>query len=276
MSRTLTTPAGRLAYTREGTGPPVLLIQGAGVVGNGWRPQIDSLSGRFDLIAFDNRGIGGSELRGRLTVEGMARDALAVMDAEGIDRFHVAGHSLGGLIAQELALAAPSRVRSLALLCTFAHGRQGAVMSWGMLATALRMRIGSRAMRRRAFLELVMPAGYLASVNHAALAEQLRPLFGRDLADSPNITFKQVAAMARYDAFARLPDLPRVPTLVVSAAHDRIARPAFGRELAAGITGARFVEIADAGHGVTIQCAEQINDLLIHHLLAAEAQVGAA
>lgn len=89
---------------------------------SGWRPQLEGLQDRFDLIAFDNRGMGGSELIGPLTVEAMADDAAAILAAEGIARAHIAGHSLGGFVALQLALAAPSRVRSLALLCTFAHG----------------------------------------------------------------------------------------------------------------------------------------------------------
>jgi pimeloyl-ACP methyl ester carboxylesterase len=97
----LDTSAGRLAYSRAGRGPAVLLIQGAGVVGNGWSPQVSGLSHRFDLIAFDNRGIGASDRGpGPLAIEAMAEDALALMAHEGIERFHVAGHSMGGLIAQ--------------------------------------------------------------------------------------------------------------------------------------------------------------------------------
>ncbi len=140
-----------------------------------------------------------------------------------------------------------------------------------MLITALRMRIGTRAMRRNAFMELVMPRDYLDRVDRVALAEALQPLFGRDLADNPAIAMKQVMAMSRYDVFHRLPELPRVPTLVVSAAYDRIALPAYGRELADGISGARFVEIANAGHGVVIQRADLINTLLAEHLIAADA-----
>lgn len=124
---TVHTRGARVSYSRTGTGPPVLLIQGVGAIGNAWRPQIDGLRDRFSLIAFDNRGIGASATDDAfLTVEGMADDALAILDAEGIDRCHVAGHSMGGLIAMQLALTSPRRVKSLALLCTFPNGRLGA------------------------------------------------------------------------------------------------------------------------------------------------------
>ena len=263
----------RLRYTVAGDGPPVLLIQGVGVIGEGWRPQIDGLSDPFTLISFDNRGIGGSTMpTGRLTIPDMASDALALMAAIGFERFHVAGHSMGGLIAQEMAFRQPARIASLALLCTFAHGPQGARPSVGMLLTALRTRIGTRRMRRHAFVELVMPPEYLQKANREQLAERLRPLFGRDLADQPPIVIKQVRAMGKYDAGDRLHRLGGIPTLVISAAQDRIARPAFGRELAKAIPGAVYVELPNAGHGVTIQRAHDVNELLVAHLTRAESQ----
>src|SRR5688500_19436743 len=85
------TPGAEVVYAKSGSGPAVLLIQGAGVVGAGWRPQIEELAGEYTLYAFDNRGIGGSRLDdGRvLTIEDMAHDAPAIMDAEGVDTFHV-------------------------------------------------------------------------------------------------------------------------------------------------------------------------------------------
>jgi pimeloyl-ACP methyl ester carboxylesterase len=148
----------RLQFRVDGGGPAVLLIQGVGIVGEGWRPQVTGLRDRFSLISFDNRGIGGSTVDdGQVTVEAMAADALAVADAAGARRFHVVGHSLGGLIAQEVALRAGARVLSLALLCTFARGKDGVALSPAMLWLGVRTRIGTRAMRRRAFLERVMP-----------------------------------------------------------------------------------------------------------------------
>jgi pimeloyl-ACP methyl ester carboxylesterase len=247
-------------------------VQGAGVVGNGWRPQVDALAPRFTTIVIDNRGIGASTLGdGPLSIEAMAADTLAVMDAERIDRCHLAGHSMGGLVAQQIALAAPGRVASLALLCTFLRGADGARMTAAMLLTALRMRIGPRAMRRNAFLELIMPAGYLATADRSALARELQPLFGHDLAHQPSFVMRQVRAMARFDASDGLSALGPIPTLVVSASHDRIARPASGRALAAAIPGARYVEVPDAGHAVPIQCAAAVNDLLLDHLLRAAA-----
>jgi pimeloyl-ACP methyl ester carboxylesterase len=271
----------RLAYEISGSGPDVLLIQGIGVVGNGWRPQVDGLGARYQLLTFDNRGIGASELRGggALDIPRLAADALAVADAAGVGRFHLAGHSMGGVIAQAVALAAPERIKSLALLCTFAHGRQAARLTPALLLTMLRMRLGTRPMRRTAFLSLVMPPLALASLTPAERARhaaKLHLLFGHDLAEQPPIVMKQLRATARYDAFPRLAELGRIPTLVVAGRHDRIARPEYGRALSAAIPGARYVELKDGGHGLTIQLAARTNDLLAAHFAGAEAPSGAA
>jgi aminoacrylate hydrolase len=267
----LQTDGALVQYQRKGTGPAVLLIQGVGAVGEAWRPQVDGLADRFTLVSFDNRGIGGSEIRGGpLSIEAMAADAIAIMDAEGIRDFHVAGHSMGGVIAQAVALRVPDRVKSLAFLCTFARGRDGARFTFSMLVTALRMRIGSRAMRRRAFLELIMPERYLNEIDCAALAERLAPLFGHDLADQPSIAMKQLSAMSKYNASAQLSQLAHIPTLVIAATEDRIARPEYGRAIATAIPGAEFLELADAGHGVTLHRPEEINTLLAAHFTGAE------
>jgi pimeloyl-ACP methyl ester carboxylesterase len=187
-----------ISYARAGSGPPVLLVQGVGVVGNGWKPQVDGLSDRFTLLSFDNRGIGASPFQGKPSIEAMAADALAIADAEGVERFHVAG-------------------------------------------------------------------AYLKGIDREQLAENLAPLFGRDLAEQPPIVMAQVRAMSRFDASARLAELSPIPTLVVSAAEDRIAKPEYGRALAAAIPGARYVEIPAAGHGVPIQLARNVNEILAEH-----------
>lgn len=256
----------RIHYSREGQGPPVVLVQGVGVIGNGWKPQIEGLRDRYSLITIDNRGIGRSTSDAPPTVEAMAADVLAVADAEQFDRFHLAGHSMGGVIAQQVALQATSRVVSLGLLCTFLKGRQGTMIAPAMLGTAIRSRIGTRRMRRRAFVELVMTRDYLATRDRDRLCGELADLFGRDLADSPPIIMQQLRAMGRFDASSRLAALEHVPTLVISAEHDCIAQPKHGRALAAAIPGARYVEIPGAGHAVVIQKADEINALLREHL----------
>jgi pimeloyl-ACP methyl ester carboxylesterase len=261
-----------LFYRVAGDGPPVLLIQGVGLHGDGWRPQVDGLAGRYRCLTFDNRGLGRSQPTGvPVTVEQMTEDARVLMDTQNWESAHVVGHSLGGAVALHLALTARDRVRSLALLCTFASGRSVAPLSWRMAWAGLRMQLGTRRVRRRAFLELVMPPGALRGADRDALAASLAPVFGHDLGDQPAVVRDQLRAMRQYDATLRLGELGGVPTLVVSAEYDPIAPPGLGKALASGIPGARYVEESEASHGVTIHRRERINALLEEHFAKADA-----
>jgi pimeloyl-ACP methyl ester carboxylesterase len=259
----LTRPDVSLSYELTGSGPPVLFIQGIGVAGEGWRPQVEELAGRWQTLHFDNRGLGQSvPCSGPISVEAMAEDARALMDAAGWESAHVVGHSMGGVIAQQLALDAPSRVRSLALLCTFARGADGARLTPRILWLSLRTRLGTRRMRRQAFLEMLWPRADLRTENTDTLAARIGALVGRDLADNPPILLRQLKALGRHDVFSRLCELACLPTLVLSAEYDPIARTDSGRELAAAIPGAEFQLFRDASHGVTIQHAAEINERL--------------
>lgn len=256
----------RLAYDRRGAGPAVLFIQGVGVHGDGWLPQVEALADRYTCLTFDNRGMGRSApAGGPVTVEGMAADALAVLDAEGIPSAHVVGHSLGGLVAVFVALAARERVKSLAMLCTFADGRAAAPLTLRMMWLGMRSRVGTRAMRRRGFARLIYPPGGAG----AADFDRLAALFGHDLGDTPPVVGPQLAAMRKASALPRLGELAGVPTLVANAAHDPIAPPRVGRPLADGIAGARYVEFPDASHGLPITHPAATNALLREHLDAA-------
>jgi pimeloyl-ACP methyl ester carboxylesterase len=266
-SRTVECAGCRIVYDVRGPGtsPPVLFIQGVGLHGDGWLPQTEALADHFRCLTFDNRGMGRSEFSGAVTVEQMAADALAILDAEKIESAHVVGHSLGGLVALHLALAARPRVRSLALLCTFAGGRAAAPLTPRMLWLGLRTKLGTRRTRRRAFLRLVMPPAALTGEDADALAGRLAPLFGHDLADQPPIASAQLRAMRKYSAAGRLGELAGLPTLVLSGAHDPISPPRVSAALAAGIPGARHVAFADASHGLPIQDAARVSELLAGH-----------
>jgi pimeloyl-ACP methyl ester carboxylesterase len=264
---TLKRPDVDLYYEVAGQGAPVLLIQGVGVVGEGWRPQVDALKQRFQTLILDNRGIGKSvPCNGPISIEAMAEDARALMDAAGWESAHVVGHSMGGVIAQQLALDCPQRVRSLSLFCTFARGKDAARLTPWVLWITLRTRIGTRRMRRRAFLEMICPPAALQTADTDALAVRFAALIGRDLADQPPILMKQLMAMGRHDTYNRLGELRDIPTLVISAEHDRIALPRYGQMLANAIPGARFELLRDASHGVTIHAPERVNDLLLRFL----------
>jgi aminoacrylate hydrolase len=264
----LFTRGARVHYSVTGRGDAVLLIQGVGAVGGAWRPQVEALSDRYRVITFDNRGIGASEITdGTLSIESMADDAVAILDAEGIARCHVVGHSMGGLIAAQIALTSPRRVRTLTLLCTFPDGRTATRLTRGTVLGGLRTRIGTRAMRRTAFLSLVLSRSLMQdSAARAEMAERMAALFERDLADQPRIITRQLRAMSRYDPRWRIRFLSSIPTMVVSGAEDRIARPEYGRALAAAIPGSVYLELPRAGHAVPIEDPTLINRLLSDHM----------
>ena len=124
MPYTTSSDGARIHYEVHGTGDPVLLIMGLGSNAYGWHRTIPWLDERYQAIAFDNRGTGRSDVpEGAYTIAQMADDAAAVLDATGHDRAHVIGASLGGMIAQRLAIAHPRRLRSLVLVCTTPGGR---------------------------------------------------------------------------------------------------------------------------------------------------------
>lgn len=260
-----------MSYSIDGTGEPVLFIQGTGVHGSGWRPQIEQLKERYRCLSFDHRGIGKSQPNSAsITVEQLAEDSGALMDSQGWESAHVVGHSLGGLVALHLALSARSKVRSLSLICSFARGSDATKMSWSMALLGLRTYIGTRAMRRRAFTEMILPPDPLTKFDRDKLAAELAPIFGHDLAEQPPMVMKQLAAMRKYDATPKLGELAGLPTLIIGARHDRIARPEMVRELVTGIPSAKFHEIADAAHGAPIQFARQVNELLHEHFAEVE------
>ena len=263
-------PGVDLYYEVSGAGPPILFIQGVGVIGECWRPQVNNLQKSFTTALFDNRGIGKSApCSGVISIESMVEDAAALMDAVGWGSAHVVGHSMGGVIAQQLALSYPKRVRSLSLLCTFGRGKDAARLTPWVLWMTLRTRIGTRRMRRRAFLEMLWPADALKSADKDELARRVAALIGRDLASQPPILMKQLMALSRHDTFKRLSELHAIPTLVLSAEHDPIALPRYGRELATAL-GGKFELMPAASHGVTIQHVDKISQLLEQFLQSAE------
>ena len=132
-----------------------------------------------------------------------------------------------------------------------------------------RSRVGTRQMRRLAFLQMVMSREYLATHDRNEVAQRLAPLFGHDLGDTPPIVMQQLGALRRFDAAVQLKNLASLPTLVVSAAEDVIFPPHYGRTLAANIPGASFSEFPNAAHGVGIECADAVNTALAQHIEAA-------
>lgn len=244
----------------------MLMIQGVGAHGLGRNPQVEIMKKEYACLTFDNRGIGVSQPAAMpLTVDQMAADTLAIMDHAGWASAHVLGHSLGGLIALQLALVAKSRVRSLSLLCTFAAGAEATRKSPALLWILARIKFGPPWVRREAFLELVLPAGK-AKDYPDDIAERISAVLGHDVADMPPIVTDQLDAMRGHDITFRLHELTGIPTLVISGDKDVIARPSLGRAVAAGIPDSRYIEIPGASHAFPILEPERCAALVLEHL----------
>lgn len=267
MPRTSSSPA--LHYERQGEqGPPVLLVMGLGMRGRVWEPQVEELSKDHRVAFFDNRGIGQSEpLSGRPTMRDFARDALGVADACGFSEFHLVGVSLGGMISQEVALAARERVRSLTLVATHAGGPTGLVPRAAGLSAFVRSFAGPRRGRLTALQELLYPPEFLAAVDKQKLDARMRLQVGER---APLATvLAQLLAVARHDTRKRL-DQISAPTLVIRPDRDILVRPSHSDRLARGIRGATLRAVPGAGHGLMFQEAPLVSGAIREHIARAE------
>ena len=264
-------PGAQIHYETAGDqGPRLLLIQGVGCIGAAWRPQIDGLAQHHRLAWFDNRGIGASaKLTAPLSIEQMAGDALGLLDHLGWESAHLVGHSMGGVIAQQVALMAPQRVRSLVLASTLSRGRDVMRLQGRSLWLMLRGQLGTAAMRRQAFCDLIFPRSWQEQVGRQRFIAGLPALYGRDLAQLPPISRQQLAALRVHDISGRLGELTQ-PTLVLKGGADLVIDPRQSDELAARIPGARLRLFAAAGHGLPIQYADEFNACVREHVASAQ------
>jgi pimeloyl-ACP methyl ester carboxylesterase len=260
---------GKVAWRAEGPleqdapGEPVLLIMGLGASSRLWYRLLPWIARRHRVILFDNRGTGDSaRVRSRLTMRGLADDAVAALDGAGVEAAHVVGASMGGMIAQHLALDHKDRVRSLVLACTTAGGRSG-VPPWRLLATvALRPVFGPR----RTF-GLVAPVLY-SSVTLREHTDLVQEDLKRRMADatSPLTVYAQMGAIMGHDTRARLSELAGLPTLVVHGLDDGLVPPDRARELAEMIPGAKLELIPSCGHLLTTDAEEETATAMLAHL----------
>lgn len=250
----------RIWWTSEGAGEPVVLVMGLAYPSDMWFRVAPALAQRYRVIRLDNRGAGrtGDVPGAPYTVETMAADVLAVLDAAGEDSAHVVGASMGGLVAQEVALTAPTRVRSLVLACTH-PGTAHAVLT--PRAVAL---LGLRGMRNpRKAAEASIPYNYAPGTPRERIEEDWAvrmPLRGTRTG-----YFAQLRGTARWSGLARLPSL-RVPTLVLHGEQDRLIPPENGRRIARAVPGAELALLADANHLLFTDQPEQARRLLLDWL----------
>ena len=224
----------KIAWERHGAGDPLLLIQGLGYARWGWEPVVEPLARSFDVIVYDNRGIGESDLPpGPYTAFALAGDALQVLDEAGVERAHVVGTSLGGMVAQELALAAPERVDRLVLAST----TPGGAGAFPMPEQTVRLMTGGATLRR--FVENALAPGA-----DPAIVERI--LEHREATAQPFEAWSaQAAAGASFDAFDRVGQI-LAPTLVVTGTEDAVVDPRNSTLLAERIPDARL-ELVEGG-----------------------------
>lgn len=177
------------------------------------------------------------------------------------------GHSLGGVIAQRLALVAPERIASLTFMCTFAGGRDLLRPSARLIWLGMRSRVGSARMRRLAFARLIMPDAYLAARGAEAVMTELEDIFGRPLWQGPAIADAQLRALRSHDQRDQLPRLAALRCMVLSGRLDPIATHAANAALATLLRAPHRVW-DDASHALPIQHACAVNEALRAHFAA--------
>ena len=260
MSATVTDDGTRIAYGAWGRreGSPVLMIQGLGVDHRGWALQRGAFGRRHHCVAPDNRGTGRSDAPpGPYDLARMAADAIAVLDAEGIERAHVVGASMGGVIAQIVGVLHPERVRSLTLACTACQHhewRRELLAEWanvvnrrgmsGLMDDAMRWMIGPRLQRRFGVFVNVLARVLVQTEPHAFVA-QIDAIL--DATDELRFALPQVTA----------------PTLVVTGSQDTLTPLGDAEELAEHIPTSRLYVLRGAAHGLMAEAPNAFNDVVL-------------
>jgi pimeloyl-ACP methyl ester carboxylesterase len=240
-----TSDAVRIAYEVRGTGEPVLMIHGLGYDRFGWGPAPDLLAEEFEMVLFDNRGVGESDAPpGPYTAAGMAADTLAVLDAVGLERAHVVGTSLGGMVAQELVLVHPERVTKLVLACT----TPGSLRAYPIPDRTLAVFAAFPALPLEEALHRFVENA-LADETVRTRPELVEEIYRYRLAHRPDPQAWQWqgAAGMGHDAFERVREI-QVPTLVFTGTEDNVVDPRNSDLLAAAIPGARLERFEGLGH----------------------------
>jgi 3-oxoadipate enol-lactonase len=255
-----------LHYERSGGGEPMLLIQGMSATHLAWgRPFLERLEPSFECVVFDNRGMGRSghaELP--FGASDMAEDAVALLDALEIETAHVVGISMGGAIAQELALSHPERIRTLTLGATFCGGPEGTLMApedLQMLGAAYAS--GEPEQVFRAMWEINLSPTHRADDSRFDAFREM----GSSLPAPRAVVMQQMRACAELDTSGRL-DRIDLPTLVVHGTADRLIKVDNGK-LIARLIPAPIELLEDVGHMFWWEQPERSAELVREHALAA-------
>lgn len=256
----------RIYWDEQGQGAPVLLMMGLGWTSAMWyrtRPILVD----HRTVALDNRGVGRSDVPpGPYSIELMASDAAAVLDAVGIERAHIFGVSMGGMIAEEFALRYPERVDSLILGCTAAGGPHAVPADSEVLQALFR-----RGLSPDEFAESMNPFIYHSSTPRERIDEDMA--LRRQWYPTDSGFKAQLAGIMGWEAYSRLPQIA-ARTLVVHGDSDRLIPPANGDLIAKRIPGAKFVLIPNAGHIVSTDQPAATHREVLGFLSSFEATAG--
>ena len=251
-----------------GEGPPLLLINGYGDHAGHWFCMRPALERSFKVISFDNRGAGRSDKPDLpYTTKMLAGDAAALLDSLCITRAHVFGVSMGGMVAQELALCYPEKVDHLVLGCTIPGGVNTVYPDPEVLAFLLD---GERSKR----LSPEQMAHEMWTYTCTQAFRQAHPEVGEEyvrvtkmLAAPPHGLQRQGDAIAGHDTYDRLPGIT-MPVLVIAGVEDRLVPSQNSINLAERIPGAKVVLVEKAGHGFFYEAAERAGDVITDFLIA--------
>jgi 3-oxoadipate enol-lactonase len=231
----------KIYWDELGSGEPLLLIIGLSYPSYMWHRTRPALAQQFRTIAFDNRGIGQSDVPpGPYSMTLMAADAAAVLDAAGVDSAHVFGVSMGGMIAQEFALQYPQRVCSLILGCTAAGGSSAVQAEPAAMQALLR-----QGMTPEEAKEAIIPFLYDAATPRARIDEDM--VIRMKWYPTAQGYFGQLQGILGWESYNRLPQIT-APTLVVHGETDRLIPVANGKLIAERIPGAKLLLISKASH----------------------------
>jgi 3-oxoadipate enol-lactonase len=261
-----------LYYEVHGEGEPLLLVMGLAADTMAWALQVPAFSARYRTVSFDNRDVGQSSMaEGPYEITDMAQDTLALADALELESFHLVGVSMGGAIAQEVALAAPDRVRTLTLAMTWPRGG-----AWAAKLSELwsaRVEHMSREQRVDELMLLTLSEDFFENAEGVAWLRDL--MLQNPHPQSADAFARQLDASSRHDTRERLGSVA-MPTHVIGAEHDILVPVWKSRELAELIPGARL-SVVDAGpHGANLERAEEFNRLVLDFLNQSRASSASA
>lgn len=254
-----------LACEVTGSGDPVILVMGLGTTKIGWAQQVEELSRHYTVLTFDNRGAGESDVPDRYwSVSDMASDTLGLADHFGFDRFHLVGVSMGGMIAQELTITRPQRVRSLALISTYAAGEDRPPISM-QVVDELFIRPKTFEERLEAGIRIIFSETFRRE--HPDKVEAAAA-FAAEHPASPQGFFSQLGASAQWQADPtrreRLSDIG-VPVLIMHGAADLLSPVLNARLLEQSIPGARVRIWPEAGHALIQEHPSEVSSELVKH-----------